>query len=132
MSPLILWLCIVLSIGLGVAADVPFVFDSSSSGVAGYSADQLESISLSSSELSGIPSVSMPSDNEVIEFPVTGGGDAPGSTTEKKVRDLKRIFDERVDLNSSDVLNQGAILAAKYSGDLTASLRIKYLLSMTT
>jgi tetratricopeptide (TPR) repeat protein len=107
-------------IGLGAAADVPFVFDSSSSGVAGYSADQLESMRASSPELSGVPSVSTPSDNEVIAFPVTGGGNAPISTTMQKVRELKRTFDERVDMNNSDVLNQGAMLAAKYPGDLTA------------
>jgi len=109
-----------ITIGLGVAADVPFVFDSSSSGVAGYSADQLESMRALSPELSGVPSVTTPSDNDVIAFPVTGGGNAPESTTKKKVIELKRIFDQRVDINNSDVLNQGAMLAARYPGDLTA------------
>jgi beta propeller repeat protein len=113
------WLCAVFLIGSGMAVDVPFVFDGNSSGVADYSAAQLESMRVSSSDLAGVPLIATPSDNEILQFPVTGGGNAPESTTEKRVIELKMTFDERVDLNNSDVLNQGAILASKYPGDLT-------------
>jgi hypothetical protein len=106
-------------IGSGMATEIPFVFDETSSSVAGYNSSQLEQVYAASSDLAGVPSVSAPSDNKVMAFPVTGGGNAPVSTTMKEVRELKRTFDERVDMNNSDVLNQGAMLAAKYPGDLT-------------
>ena len=120
MSLLALWLGMILLIGSAIAVDVPFVFDEASSGVAGYNSDQLEQAYVASSDLVGVPMVTQIADDEVIVFPATGGGNAPESKTEKNVSELKRTFDERVDMNNSDVLNQGAILAAKYPGDLTA------------
>jgi hypothetical protein len=86
MFPRVFWLCVILLIGPGAAADVPFVFDSTSSGVSGLSPDQIEQRSASSADLNGVPLVSSLSDNEVLEFPVTGGGSAPGRMTEKKSR----------------------------------------------
>jgi tetratricopeptide (TPR) repeat protein len=120
MSSWVLWLCAIILIGSGSAADVPFVFDEATSNVAGYSSAQLEQAHTSSPDLAGVPTVTQATDDAVIAFPVTGGGNAPESTTENEVSELKRTFDERVDINNSDVLNQGAILAAPYPGDLTA------------
>ena len=119
MFPRVLWLGMILLIGLGAAADVPFVFDESTFGVAGYSPDQIEKASASSSDLAGVPFVSSLSDNEVLEFPVTGGGSAPGSVTEKKVGELKATLDARVEPGESRVREEAIVLALKYPGDLT-------------
>jgi hypothetical protein len=56
--------CIIL--GLGLAADIPYVFDQSTSGIADYTPAQLESTRAASPELSGVPSVSTPKDDEVL------------------------------------------------------------------
>ncbi len=119
MFPRALWLCTFLLIGSGAAADVPFVFDSSSSGVAGYSADQLESMRASSPDLAGVPPVTTPSDNEVLQFPITGGGSTPGSTTEKNAGDLKKALDARVEPDNSRVRDEAVVLALKYPGEKT-------------
>ena len=84
MSQLPLFPCIFLLIGSALAADVPFVFDEATSDVAGYTSTQLEQLQASSPELAGVPSVITPSDNQVMAFPVTGGGSAEKETTEKK------------------------------------------------
>lgn len=84
-------------IGFGTATDIPFVFSNSSSNVAGYSSYQLEALSHSSPDLAGVPVVSTPSDNATLNFPVVGGGNRPQRTSEKKVDDLKKLFDSRVE-----------------------------------
>ena len=53
-------LAALLLTGAGIAADVPFVFDSNSSNIAGYTADQLKKISISSSDIAGVPFTSIP------------------------------------------------------------------------
>ena len=63
--------------------------------------------------------LSTPSDGEVLEFPVTGGGNAPEGTTEKKVIDLKIEFDARVEPENPRVNDEAVVLALKYPGDLT-------------
>ena len=84
------WLCLIFVVGLGAAADLPFVFNDTSTGVANYTADQLTNISASSPELVGVPSISTPSDNEVLTFP---GNNTPGSKTYcRTVGDLKKTF----------------------------------------
>ncbi len=110
---------LLMMIGLGAAADVPFVFDESAFGVAGYSPDQIEQASASSSDLAGVPLVSSLSDNEIIEFPVTGGGSSPVSVTEKNVGELKATLDARVEPGESRVREEATVLALKYPGDLT-------------
>jgi S-layer protein (TIGR01567 family) len=120
MSLRALWLCIVLLIGLGTAADVPFVFGEGSSGIAGYTSAQIEQASIASPDLAGVPGVSSPSENEVLAFPVTGGGgNTSQGSTKEMVGDLKKAFDERTDTNNQYVLDEAALLAAKYPGDLT-------------
>jgi hypothetical protein len=119
MFPRVLWLCMIILIGLGSSADVPFVFDDRTSGIAGYSSNQIEQASASSSNLAGVPFVSSLSDNEVLEFPVTGGGSAPGSVTERKVGELKATLDARVEPGESRVREEATVLALKYPDDLT-------------
>ncbi|MCX6678341.1 MAG: tetratricopeptide repeat protein [Methanothrix sp.] len=119
MFPRVHWLCIVLLIGSAASSDVPFVFDSTSSGVAGYSADQLESMRASSPDLAGVPLVTTPSDDEVLQFPVTGGGSTPGNTTEKNAGDLKKALDARVEPDNSRVRDEAVVLALKYPGEKT-------------
>jgi hypothetical protein len=108
-----------ITIGLGAAADVPFVFDETSSGVASYNSDQLEQAYISSPDLAGVPSVSTPSDNEVIAFPITGGSSTPGSMTEKNVGELKKTLDARVEPDNSRVRDEAVVLALNYPGDKT-------------
>ena len=117
--PWVLLLGIFLLVNSGIALDVPFVFDSSASGVAGYSADQLESKYASFPELSEVPSVTTPLDNEVIMFPVTGGGNAPESKTEKDISELKEVFNDRVEPDNSRVHEEALVLVSKFPGDLT-------------
>jgi len=71
MSQLPLYPCIFLLIGSALAADVPFVFDETTSDVAGYTADRIKGISASSSDLAGIPQAATPSNDEILEFPIT-------------------------------------------------------------
>lgn len=119
MSSWTLWLCAVLLIGSGMAADVPFVFDKSTSDVASYTPVQLEQAYASSPDLVGVPSVSTPSDSEVLEFPVTGGGNTPQGKTGKNVRELKETFNSRVEPDNSRVHEEALVLVAKFPGDLT-------------
>jgi len=121
-----LWLGVIILIGSGLAADVPFVFDSSISGVAGYSVDQLESTCASSPDLAGVPPVTTPSDNEVLQFPVTGGGSNPGSTTEKNAGDLKKALDARVEPDNSRVHDEAVVLALMYPGEKTIEQIMEY------
>jgi putative hemolysin len=119
MSPWTLWVCMILFIGPGIAADVPFVFDTNVSGVSSYTSTQLEQAHVLSTDLVGVPIVIQPADNETLEFPVTGGGNTPEGTTEKKVDDLKIEFDARVEPENPRVNDEAVVLALMYPGDLT-------------
>ncbi|MFA6371357.1 MAG: transglutaminase domain-containing protein [Methanothrix sp.] len=113
---LCLCMCTALLIGSGFAADVPFVFDDTP-GIANYTSVQLEQARFSSSDLSGVPIISTPPDNQSLEFPAMGGGNTPADTIEKNVGELKRIVNSRVEPNN--VHEQAIGLAGKYSGDYT-------------
>ena len=119
MPSMTLWLCLILLIGSVAASDVPFVFDQKSSSVAGYTSAQLEQAYTTSPDLAGVPSVSTPKDDEILMFPVTGGGSTPGGKSEKKVGDLKKVFDARVEPENSVVHDEAVVLVAKYPGDHT-------------
>jgi hypothetical protein len=119
MSSLTLGFCVILLIGSGAAADVPFVFSEGSSGMAGYTSAQLEQASAISPDLAGVPMLSTPSDGDILEFPVTGGGNTPGGSEEKNVGDLKKVFNARVEPSNSWVHDEALMLVAKFSGDLT-------------
>jgi len=98
---------------------VPFIFDTNVSGVSSYTAAQFEQAHASSTDLIGVPIVIQPADNETLDFPVTGGGNTPEGTTEKKVDDLKIEFDARVEPENPRVNDEAVVLALKYPGDLT-------------
>jgi hypothetical protein len=108
-----------ITIGLGVAVDVPFVFDETSANVASYTSAQLEQVRTSSPDLAGVPIVSLPSNDEILAFPVTGGGSTPEGTTDKKVGELKESLSARVEPDNSVVRHEAVVLAAKYPGDRT-------------
>jgi hypothetical protein len=109
---------IILS-GLALAEDIPYIFDETFSDATVYTSAQLESMRAGSPYLASVPSVSAPRDDEILEFPVTGGGNAPGSKTEKKVIDLKKIFDSRVEPENPLVRDEAVGLVARYPGDYT-------------
>jgi len=119
MSPWALWLSMILLIGAGIAVDVPFVFDETSSGVASYNSDQLEQAYTASSDLAGVPMVTQATDDEVITFPVTGGGNAPEGKTKKNVGELKEVFNARVEPDNSRVHEEALVLVSTFPGDLT-------------
>jgi hypothetical protein len=104
---------------VGSALDVPFVFGEGQGNMADYTADQLEQASMNSEDLAGVPQVSSPSDDEVMDFQVTGGGDVPATSTERRVGDLKEEFDARVEPDNPQVNDEAVVLALKYPGDLT-------------
>jgi len=118
MSPLVLWLGIVLLVGSTVAADVPFVFDETSSSIAGYSSDQLERVSASSDDLKGVPQASSPSDDEIILFPNTGGSSAPGDSANLRVGEIRKTLNSRLELKNDTVHLEALRLAGK-PGDYT-------------
>ncbi|AEB68866.1 transglutaminase-like domain-containing protein [Methanothrix soehngenii] len=113
-----IWLCMVLLIGSGSAVDVPFVFDQSTSGVAGYTSAQIEQDHTASPDLAGVPIVSLPSDNESLEIPITGGGSGSG-TQEKNIGELKKTLDARVEPDNPRVRDEAVVLALKYPGEKT-------------
>jgi len=108
-----------LIIGTGLAADIPFIFDERALGASDFTETQLESMRAASPDLANVPTVSTPRDDEILEFPVTGGGNAPDSKTEKKVIDLKKIFDSRVEPENPRVRDEAVGLVARYPGDYT-------------
>ncbi|AEB68867.1 transglutaminase-like domain-containing protein [Methanothrix soehngenii] len=114
-----IWLCIVLLVGSGSAADVPFVFDQSTSGIAGFSPSQLEQAHLSSADLAGVPAVTLAADDEVMVFPVAGGGSMPEGENSKKVGELKKSLSARTEPDNPVVHYEAVVLGAKYSGDHT-------------
>jgi hypothetical protein len=109
----------VLLVGSGSAADVPFVFDQSASGVAGYSPSQLEQAHLSSADLAGVPAMTLAADDEVMVFPVAGGGSMPEGENSKKVGELKESLSIRTEPDNPVVHREAVVLGAKYPGDHT-------------
>ena len=114
-----IWLYMVLLIGSGTALDVPFVFDDSTSTVAGYSPSQLEQAHLSSADLAGVPAVTLAADDEVMVFPVAGGGSMPEGENSKKVGELKKSLSARTEPDNPVVHYEAVVLGAKYPGDHT-------------
>jgi tetratricopeptide (TPR) repeat protein len=102
-----------------VATDIPFVFDGKSSGVAGYTAEQLEDVSKSSPDLAGLPSLYTPSSNETITIPITGGGEVREGETEVNVGDIAKALDNKVEPGNPTIRRLALSLAAKHSGDHT-------------
>jgi tetratricopeptide (TPR) repeat protein len=114
----LLWLCIILFvIGSGDCADIPFVFGGGSSDIADYSSDQLVKASAASLDLEGVPAIYSPSDSEVLEFPVAGGGSESTGTARKVVGELKETLTARVEPENAAVRHEAVVLAARYSGD---------------
>ena len=109
----------ILFIGSVAASDVPFVFDEKTSGAASYTSAQIEKASISSPDLAGVPQISTPADNATLDFPVVGGGSTPQGTSEKKVDDLKKLFDSRVEPDNSKVHEEAILLTADHPGDYT-------------
>jgi hypothetical protein len=90
MFPRALLIYIIILVGAADALDVPFVFGETTSSVAGYTPGQFEKVSQASPDLAGVPSASVPSENETLKFPIVGGSNTPVGANEKKVADLKK------------------------------------------
>lgn len=120
------WLCAVFLIGIGTAADIPFVLSDNPAMVASYTYAQLEQASLGSPELAGVPSVSSPSDAGGLVLPIVGGGSAPEEQTDMKEADLKKALDARVEPDNSRVRDEAVVLALKYPGEKTIEQIMEY------
>jgi hypothetical protein len=101
------------------AADMPFVFDNKSLHVADFTPAQFEEINTQLSSLAGVPVALTPSDNETLEFPITGGGKTAFGTIEKKAVDLKNILNSKVEADEPVVIEEAGLAAGRYSGDYT-------------
>jgi hypothetical protein len=112
------WLCLIVLCGSGLASDVPFVFGENNSDLASYSSVQLEEASSSSADLVGVPLITSPSDSEILEIPITGGGSTSEGELEKKVGDLKDELNKKVEPNYVSIHENAAMQASKYPGDL--------------
>jgi tetratricopeptide (TPR) repeat protein len=119
MYPLTPWLCIVLLTGSALSADVPFVFDKATPDVSGYTADGIKEISTASSDLTDVPQAATPSNDEILEFPIAGGGGAPWEKTETKVDELNRTINTKVEPDNDVVYRLAHQLAAEHPGDYT-------------
>jgi tetratricopeptide (TPR) repeat protein len=121
MSNLGVFLLVALSIIIdnGLAADIPFIFNENTLGASDLTGDQLESISRQSNDLVGVPAISILSDGNVMDIPITGGGSAPAGTTDKNVVDLQNALNSRVEPGNPLVHRSALALAAKYPGDYT-------------
>jgi len=116
---LILLCAIFLSANAAIGEDIPFVFNERSSGASDFSSARIESMRSSTSDVSELPPISNPADSDILEFPVTGGGNAPDSKTEKKVGELKETFNSRVEPENSHVHEKAIVLLANSPGDYT-------------
>jgi len=107
--------------GCALAEDLPYVFDDSSMDLenTAFTPAQLKETFASSIDLAGVPFLSKPNEGDILEFPVTGGGNASGEIVTKKVDDLKEIFDSRVEPENPRVRTEAVALVAQYPGDYT-------------
>lgn len=112
-------LCFILLIGSTLAADIPFVFDQDSSGVAAYSPSQLEQSLIASSDLRGVPAATTPANDEVLQFPVAGESSTPSGNTRKKAEEINKTLNSRVEPDNARVHDLALALAAQHSGDYT-------------
>jgi hypothetical protein len=119
MFPRALLICVIVLVGAADALDVPFVFGEATSSLAGYTPGQFEKFSQDSPDLAGVPSASVPSENETLKFPIVGGSNTPVGANEKKVADLKKTLDIKVQADSPSVVEEVGLAAGKYSGDYT-------------
>jgi Flp pilus assembly protein TadD len=104
---------------MAAAEDIPYIFSENSMNVSSFSASQLVEMTASNPDLVGIPAVVVPSDDEALQFPVTGGGSMDEGETEKLTRDFKDTLDSRVEVDNPSVHYEALVLAAKYPGDHT-------------
>jgi uncharacterized protein YciU (UPF0263 family) len=115
-----LWFCIIqIFICSGIAVDVPFVFEESSSGLSGFTSAQLIKMSASSQDLKWLPQITSPSDEAIIPFTNTGGGSGPDEKVNLQVGEVRKTLNNRVELKNETVHLEALRLAGKYSGDYT-------------
>lgn len=119
MHPVVLCFCIIVLVGSAVASDVPFIFDANTSELASYTSAQLEWASISCPDLIGVPPVTTATGNVTLKVPVVGGGNNPQGITEKKVGDLRNLFDTRIEPDNSKVHELAINILGDHPGDYT-------------
>jgi len=106
-------------VGLGTAIDIPYVFGDNFPDPSGLSSIQIEEISASTPQLTGIPVVSVQDYNETISYSEVGGGSSATNGTPSQVRDLNNVFNSRVEPENDDVRSLALILASNHPGERT-------------
>lgn len=115
-SSLRFWLCLLIFIGHGLASDVPYNLSNNTSDIPSYSSIQLKEASTSSSDLLGVPIVTSPLDNDILEIPNTGAADSkspPEGKSEKVVRDLKDTINKLIETDNPEIHDAAAICASR-------------------
>jgi hypothetical protein len=108
----------IIAAGMSSAESIPYVFEENSDAI-GLTLAQLSPESGRPPSIERVPPVYFPDDEEVIDFPVTGGGSSSTGTEEKKAKDLKIAVDCRIEPNNPAVRREAVSLAARFPGDYT-------------
>ncbi|MEI6102517.1 MAG: tetratricopeptide repeat protein [Methanothrix sp.] len=89
----------------GMAIDLPFVFDENTSDLARYDSNQLEKASALSHDLAGVPPVSSPGNDDMIEVSLVTNDSINNSIRDNKTTRWQRISSGLVTLNQSSMAN---------------------------
>ncbi|MCJ7445016.1 MAG: hypothetical protein MUO26_10910 [Methanotrichaceae archaeon] len=119
MFSLVVSLCIFLLVPSGMAADVPFVLDGKSFGTEDYAHNQLEEIGSSSLGLGRVPFTSTTTHDDTLEFPLTGDSNDSIGSSEKKLENISKTINSRVEPDNAQVRDLALALAAKHPGEHT-------------
>ncbi len=112
----------ILLTGLGLAVDVPFVFGENSSDLSGYASDQLKEASASSTELAGVPAVSLSDNDDSIERAIVGNDSLNKSSSDNNTTGLQEIPSGLIALGQSFALNAANNSSELFETDLDPEL----------
>jgi tetratricopeptide (TPR) repeat protein len=111
------WAIIALLIGTGFAVDIPYVFDNNTSNVAGYSSEQLQTISSKCTDLIGVAPFYIAQSGEVADSSAVSKKRGPANRETWTIHELKNSYDSRIEPNNDFVRHKTKMLAAMYPGD---------------
>jgi tetratricopeptide (TPR) repeat protein len=102
----------------GMAIDLPFVFDENTSDLARYDSNQLEKASALSHDLTGVPPVSSPDNNDMIAVSLVTNDSINNSSSDNKTTESQRISSGLVALNQSSMANTTNFSSERFETDL--------------
>jgi tetratricopeptide (TPR) repeat protein len=113
-------LCLVAVILLAesvIAVDLPFVFDKNTSDLAGYDSNQLEKASALSRDLAGVPPVSSPSNDDMIEVSLVTNDSINNSSSDNNT-ESQRILTWLVAFNQPTMTNTTNLSSERFETNL--------------